>query len=727
MGRMNDIEKKKTLFQVLSRLKETYLKYQLFIEWTRVLNEHLTLKTIKFNSKVSKDNLNKLIGGIYFNSNNLLKRKHNEIRFKAFKDLLTISKRVPSYFAPSIEALAPEKLDSLNEKEKNSWLSTLESLLRTEITRNIINIAKKDYKILSIDEGKVKILFLNLFEFEFTLVPAINNNPCACDSNWFILGVKVDSMKGIFKNSLTGIFQFKYNNKSVSDSFYFKSIISDCSKYIELFYYEKMFSQFSFISNFYGKSICSFQKSQTGDWFKFKPWFMSSDELVSFSNDSCFKVEGESKSLMIPSLSFKEQEAKNTFEQLFSLFYQSKLIEFLEDEKRKGFINNFFIVENQFTFNIEVFEGFSLIFVINPFTKNMKFQLIDEKFEALNFVDNFEEELELALINFNFELFNEILSEIKKEIVSKLIKTNVNYSLIKCSEINGICLQLRKSPNLAFSLNFNPSGNIEIRFWNVSYNFQNGFIEIKYKEISDSGNNDSGNSNNFNKNSDRIDDNSETSCNSNSEQSGIVGTVQMLNSLLRNQERSLLEISSNFSFENLIKTCGIEGEFLGKNVFNILSIGLPNCIKRILLSSEEAEGQGLKVEIELLGLKQENIIVQASDIKKLLNNLKGNVKLLTIFEHFNLLTEFAESDDFFVIKNFEPLKLKYQQTSFYLNNENGQVKVDGYVGHLSDLELFINSDEFNIYDFVDKLLNREIKENVQEASPDLTWLSDSFM
>lgn len=47
MGRMNDIEKKKTLYQVISRLKNIYIKLFLIFEWTRVLNEHLTLKVIK--------------------------------------------------------------------------------------------------------------------------------------------------------------------------------------------------------------------------------------------------------------------------------------------------------------------------------------------------------------------------------------------------------------------------------------------------------------------------------------------------------------------------------------------------------------------------------------------------------------------------------------------------------------------------------------------------------
>lgn len=157
MGRMNDIEKKKTLFQVLSRLKEIYYKYQIILEWTKVSNEHLTIKTIKSNAKVAKDNLNRFIGGILYNSNNLQMRKHAEPKFKALKDLLTVTERVPSYFAPSIEALAPEKIETLSEMERSSWLFTLESLLRSEICKNIVNIARKDFKLISIGTAKYAI------------------------------------------------------------------------------------------------------------------------------------------------------------------------------------------------------------------------------------------------------------------------------------------------------------------------------------------------------------------------------------------------------------------------------------------------------------------------------------------------------------------------------------------------------------------------------------------
>lgn len=525
-----------------------------------------------------------------------------------------------------------------------------------------------------------------MFEFEFTLVPS------DLDSAWFILGVQVDSMKGIFKNSLTGIFQFKYNNKSIEPSQtggYFKSIVADCSKYIDLFYYEKMFSQFSFLSNVYGKSICSFQKSQNGDWFKFKPWFMTEESVV-VSNDPRFKVDGDAESFMIPKLSFDEGEAQNVFEQLFGKLYKTKLEEFFKLEKEKGIITDF-KNKNKFTFDIELFEGFIMILTINPYTKKVKF-------DSLNFdnFDNFDDNLESSLINFNFELFEEVIFEIKREIFYKIIKTSKNsdFSILSSSKVSSkteICLQLKKEPSLAFSMNLNTKSTVvTFKFWKISLNYQNSFMDIKFKEIT-------------------------TDLNSYAVPKGIIE----LDELLMEQEEILLKISSKFTFENLIKFIGIEGEELENNNFRILSLGLPNCIKNVLLYEED---HLIKVKLELEGLKRSNLEINQKQ-ENLFNYIKGIVRLFSIFEHFNLL----EDENSIQIQSFEPLQLKYQKTIFNLN-ETGKIEAHCENKRLFELEKFIEYEEFNIYDFADKLV--ETKDSTlkdQEGSPDLTWLSDSFM
>lgn len=105
-----------------------------------------------------KDHLNILKSALHNNSTNLLVRKCVEPNFKVYKELLISTEVTPSYFAPPIKALTPENhllSFPVSEEEKELWISTLESLLRNEICKNMINInvsekLKRDIRVVSI-------------------------------------------------------------------------------------------------------------------------------------------------------------------------------------------------------------------------------------------------------------------------------------------------------------------------------------------------------------------------------------------------------------------------------------------------------------------------------------------------------------------------------------------------------------------------------------------------
>lgn len=113
---------------------------------------------IKIGSLQVKDHLYRLISTLNNNSTNLLVHKCVEPNFQVYKELLISNELTPSYFAPSIKALIPENnLISfpLSEEEKELRISTLESLLRNEICKNMININvsdkwKRDIRVVSI-------------------------------------------------------------------------------------------------------------------------------------------------------------------------------------------------------------------------------------------------------------------------------------------------------------------------------------------------------------------------------------------------------------------------------------------------------------------------------------------------------------------------------------------------------------------------------------------------
>ena len=301
----------------------------------------------------------------------------------------------------------------------------------------------------------------------------------------------------------------------------------------------------------------------------------------------------------------------------------------------------------------------------------------------------------------------------------------------------GICLQLNDNLNSAFSINLNSKTNLlEIKFWLISISFQNLLMEIKFKEIE-------------------------------------IFTVKGLNpnnsavcyhppksqfelsELLLNQKSILLNISLKFSFETVLNNCGIYGEFeddvegvkkdkVMKSAqdhltpehelkFNIFSFGLPNCIKRVSVWSTGHQ-QSYVGKIQLESLK---IDIDSNDLKSLLKNLKNYIKLLTIYEQFNILKEGEEGEetnDKIVIESFEPiLKLKYRnKITMKISEaeaETGIIVTISENERFTEMEKFIESDSFSIYEFIDKIIEFEsIKiENISEGSPDLTWLSDSFM
>ena len=593
---------------------------------------------------------------------------------------------------------------------------------------------------------------MNLFLFEFTLVPPLNpateNEDFAA---WFILSVQVDSMKEIFKNSLTGIFQFKYNNKNTSDLEYFKAIKLDCFKYIELFYYEKIFSQFAFLSNSNSKLICSFQKSLQGDWFKISPWFMEDQQsiTISFSNESKFRVESccldinininLKEDLIVPSLSFNESEAKNIFNQLFQIIFMTKIKSFLSNNKENGLILDFIVKEKEHSITIDLFESFKLKISINPFSKKFKINFLEnQKNSCSSFLSldhhhhhhHFEGEIENCLINFDYEKFSEIISEIKKEIFSFIINRNnldLGVSIVNCSDISsssktGICLQVREFPSSAFSINLNPkNGEIEVKLWTISINFQNGFMDIKFEEIeilTEKG---------------KEDENEILSIPRNSKE---------LFDLIKSQGKILLKVSFKFSFKTIIKNNGIEGKFEDSNSFRIFSFGLPTCIEKVLLISdfETVNGQvfynfnNFKKLIKIG--KSEN-----NNLNLLLLSIKNTLKLFSIMEHFNTL--FQDEDEVegengmeMEFISYEPIKLKFKNNTFLGINSKGELNIFINNERINSLEEILNSESFSIYEFVDELLEMESKQynnnnnnNLKntEKSPDLTWLSDSFM
>ncbi len=153
-----------------------------------------------------------------------------------------------------------------------------------------------------------------MFVFELTLVPFEGK------AAWFVLRVEgSNDFKNVFNNGLTGIFQARYNNKLCSEFNLFSSVVLDCStnsflllfidilleKYIDLFYFEKLFSELSFLSSLHGRQNLAFFHDGKSKSFQFKPWFTKSTLSIGFSHVDGFEVAPDFKPFFLPKLVIK--------------------------------------------------------------------------------------------------------------------------------------------------------------------------------------------------------------------------------------------------------------------------------------------------------------------------------------------------------------------------------------------------------------------------------------
>jgi hypothetical protein len=206
-----------------------------------------------------------------------------------------------------------------------------------------------------------------------------------------------------------------------------------------------------------------------------------------------------------------------------------------------------------------------------------------------------------------------------------------------------------------------------------------------------------------------------------------------LSELVLKQLDYLLSVSSKYSFESMLKNCDVIGEFeaneSSNSTYKIFTFGLPNCITKVSLQQADADVSGLLDFSKGSGLKVPSLELgpfPQTNLKSLLKILKSYVRLLTIWEQFNLLQESQIE-----IESLHPsIKFLYQNIAF-MTNENGDIIVISEEQRNYEFENFIQSDSFSIYDFIDKLLeNIPVTDSTMKKSddsPDLTWLSDSFM
>ena len=234
-----------------------------------------------------------------------------------------------------------------------------------------------------------------------------------------------------------------------------------------------------------------------------------------------------------------------------------------------------------------------------------------------------------------------------------------------------------------------------VKFWKFSLNFNDGFLDIKFEAYEAT------------------------------KERQIPKTKRDLFELLEEEGKFLKGLTTKNSFETIIKKSGIEGEFETESSFKIYSFGLPTCINSVLLIGSEVGTISCNIEFVPNPEEQQSsktIRIENESFNVLLRIIKNYIRLFTIWEESNLLEVIMEID------SLDPISLRCDKVLTI--SEDGGIAVTTFVGDVNckDLEKFIESESFSIYEFLDRLVEEGPKDlEEKDNSPDLTWLSESFM
>lgn len=534
-----------------------------------------------------------------------------------------------------------------------------------------------------------------------TLVPFETNY----STSWFILSVHVEPLKIIFKNSLTGIFQTKYNYTSVSDRRMFQSIIKDCCNYIDLFYYEKLCSQFSFYSKIQSKSICDFQQNSTAKSFLLKPWFMGHD-LLNFCLDPHkglrMKISQNEIDAMVPSkVSFSEDEFLEIIESLFHSHFIPKLQSFFENSKLEGYIEDFSI-SDLFQIKALIIYDATLHIRFDPLTKTVKLRLLNCTIDESNLSAIFAR-ISDSLINLNSLEFNELIFDLKRQVILHLVSECEETLIpINCPEINsstGICFHFLESPKYAISINLSTiSESFELALWSLEEQFTNGCMNVKFSKLE----------------------------NGHGEYDSLPKEFDKLIGLLQSQIEALSGVAKFLFINEVVKKFEFDGKFISEDSYLLYSFGQPSFVKCLLLCSLSESEICAKFILD-----NDNEYLSQSFDKESVNRLPfviaNNNRLLSIYDAVRFLKDGEEMAE---IESFTPLRIKLYENVLVSLETNGGIIVIFNGERNSSLEKYFETDSCSVYGLMDLLNNKNNSERgnvIDNSLQDTAWLSGTFM
>lgn len=546
-----------------------------------------------------------------------------------------------------------------------------------------------------------RLLFYKEFAVEVTLVPGAETGACS----WFVVSVEVESLRAVTRHGLSGIFQARHNNRVPCDTHFLSRIAEDCRRYVDLFYYEMLQSQFSLLASTLGREVCSLQRSSgTVPSFSVSFWFRR--EPVTVALDGMRDVL-----FLTPAVSFDDGECRRIVAWLFAESFETEVGGLLDDLRRSGTIVSF-EQRSGAGCRIRVFDCACVVLALNAFSTKIEVGFSGVASSLLDEMDGLaaqfagavaaldREQLVMAIEQLKTRLFVQCLSHgdaqsgqrgrLSFAVVTHPAVSNGHSAMIVPSATD-TCISLRPMSG----------GEVQATLWRVtSRRMEVELVPMDIVQVSE----------------ERVMD-----------RAGLFAFVDAVLTRTRPQtlKNSLLARLAELS---------VDAVAVSPDRVRIMTLGLPSWVTSASLHLDEEERRvfgSLQFGGAIPRLRGAELVApRVPDALSALRWLQSGVRAIMLAEFWSL--EDASVRETLML---DPLRLVAAvggcTVEVSLDGAGMLRLVSSRECDLLALNVQLNADDFNVYAFHDELMSvvqRQSRDREQvESSPDLAWLSDSFM
>ena len=268
---MNELEKRRSLLQVLCRVREQYGKLHAIGQWLKVHNEGWAVRVLQASCRRAAQQMGRLGQQLAAQNGHYAGQFGTRaVPTAPVFELLDGAggARPKGYFARAIWGLQGAVDGGEGAPGTGGvWRASLEGVLRAEFCRQHLALGEGGAVVVrAVDGGRIELEVVGEFVVELTLVP------CAGEGHaWFVLRVHAPALGPAYDAVLTALFQGRC--AAAHDPARFLAVLVGlCREYVEGYFFEKLRVQFQQVAHLYGRGICRVDAT-SADHVEVQLWF----------------------------------------------------------------------------------------------------------------------------------------------------------------------------------------------------------------------------------------------------------------------------------------------------------------------------------------------------------------------------------------------------------------------------------------------------------------------